>query len=122
MNESAFHCPSQSVICRKVNEELMVIPLRSGKVYYFSPEVEEFLNFFRSPRRLSEFQRAIRVESLPEEEIQYLNQFVKKLLSLDIFRVETQPQREEPLPESQTYSRPRFLREGDFSEAEFHFL
>lgn len=121
MSDTAYVCPSQSVVYRKVKDELVVIPLKSGRFYYFNPEAENFLNFFRQPRRLSDFRKAVKIEVLPEEEQKYLDEFISRLKELEILR-ESERDLSEPSFETQAYSRPRFLRQGDRTLADVAFM
>lgn len=121
MADTAYHCPSQAVVYRKVKDELVVIPLKSGKFYFFNPEAENFLNFFRQPRRLSDFTKATKVEAFPEEEQKYLNDFITRLREMDILR-EYERDYSTPLEETQAYSRPRFIRQGNRTLADLAFL
>ncbi len=106
MAELCYQVP-ESTIYRKVSEELVLIQLDTGKFYYFNPETEAFLDFFKAPRSLS-------------TEDPDLHTFVEFLLQNKILK-KTKPldsTDSDGFPEG----KPALLREGEKNLDEITFL
>ena len=104
--EQSLRFDTQSVIGRSVNNEFVVVSLKSGDFFHFNRETEEFLKHFQSPTRLSDVVSASKVEGAEKE---YLENFCGFLVTSEILS---------KLPEtsatsataSDSYARPEFLR------------
>jgi hypothetical protein len=68
-------------------EGLMVVHLELGEIYHFNEESKYFFEYFRTPRRLSEFLDA--ESSNRPTETAYLMNFCQSLLSAGLIRRET---------------------------------
>ncbi len=121
MEKDCQHTP-ESTVYRRVSDELVVIQLDTGYFYYFNPETEEFLDFFRKPRPLGDYCKAVQLQDPDSNEGEYLKNFCSFLLENKILR-KVDPQEHSPIPLSKmSYRKPQFVRKGEKTLDEITFL
>ena len=117
---ASFLFTSESVVFRKVGEEVIVIHLSTGQMFHFTLPTKDFLEFFRKPKRLESFVRASGLADQPEE-IESLRGLTQFLLDKKIF--ETSALGEEVGDEKPIqYSRPGLIRLDETTLEHIAFL
>lgn len=110
----------ESTIYRQVSDELVVIQLDTGCFYYFNPETQDFLDFFREPRNLDDFFGAASLSEQGAEERAYLKDFSDFLLKNQV--IQSVSKTKAPFATKISYKKPRFLRKGEKTLDEITFL
>ncbi len=117
---ASFLCTSDSVVFRKVADELIVIHLNTGQMCHFTSGTEEMLEFFKQPKRLESYLKAAEVES-QDSEVEHIRNLAHFLVDQQI--LEARPVGEEVNPEFRvSYSRPGFVRFDDKTLDQIAFL
>jgi hypothetical protein len=104
-----YYFTPESTIYRRVENELVVVQLDTGRYFYFSPETEQFLNFFRSPHSLEQFCEGTEAAF---SDIDELKQFCRFLTQKEILQVASKPASEPEIP-AHSFLKPSLLREGE---------
>jgi hypothetical protein len=97
----------ETTVYRKVGNELVVIQLDTAHFYYFSPETENVLEYFKSPATLDQL-----IGEAGANEKEHLLEFCHLLLEKQILK-ETKPDKKAAPKMSSPYKRPVYLREGE---------
>ena len=116
--ESGYLTP-ESTIYRQVEDELVVIQLDTGHIYYFNPSTESFLDFFRAPRSFSDFLQTSKLDE-GKDEAQYLERFLNTLYDMKL--LQKADSQDTSVPPPLDYSRPLFLRKAERTLDEITFL
>jgi hypothetical protein len=118
MTEVIYVIP-ETTVYRRVYEELVTIQLQSGDFFYFNPEAEEFFEFFREPRPLSQF---CDLRRLPSSEREYLKSFCSILVESGLISTSIAGAREGAVSLPVDYIRPALIRRGEEKLDEVAFL
>lgn len=109
MADSIF-CVPKTTVYRNTPGQCVAIELNEGRIHYFSEKTETFLDFFKEPRRLTDFFNKAGVATAEEQG--YLEEFCQMLVKK---RLLITSDREEPGGTSQNiqYEKPAYVREDE---------
>ncbi len=104
-------------------DELTVIELQTGKIYYFSQSTQAFLDFFKAGAHLDDYLEHS-TGAPADQEKRYLEEFCESLVGKKILETK-EPHSGRAMTgfdEKVGYSRPVFLREGDANIRQLDFV
>lgn len=110
-----------STVYRLVDDELVLIQLDTGHIFYFNACAKTLLDFFRAPKKLASFMDVTGLDDTRKEDRDYLSEFCDFLIQHKILKkttVAVEGSDEQKLP----YSKPVFLRKADKTLDEVSFL
>lgn len=110
-----------STVYRLVDDELVLIQLDTGYIYYFNAGAKSLLDFFRAPKRLTSFWDVSGLDDERADDRKYLAEFCDFLIQNKILKTATVAV-ETSDDTKVTYAKPVFLRKAEKTLDEVSFL
>lgn len=111
----------ETIVYRKVRDEIVLIHLDNGQIYYFTPGAKDFLDFFKQPRRLASYVEHVGMDQSAQSSVEEIKNFANFLVENQILKTDETPV-ELRLAETKAYSPLQFLRKDERMLDEIAFL